>query len=114
MQNDTSSVSNPINILIIENDKASRLNLITLLKRDNYNIFEAEDRDEALEIINDDTQFLDIIFLNREMPLNSGIELLKILKQDLKITVTTSACQPTNCYCLIQKQKTTLCFMELL
>lgn len=66
-------------ILVAEDDKNIRKLLETVLKREGYTVFAAEDGDEALEVM--DVQHIDLIVLDAMMPNKDGYEFTKILRE---------------------------------
>jgi len=68
-------------ILVVDDDMINRKLLNVLLKKSGkYNVIEAENGMEALNIIKNET--IDMILLDIIMPVMDGIDLLKILKSD--------------------------------
>lgn len=67
-----------LNILLVEDDKAIRLLTKHHLK-DEYNIFEAENGEEALEVI--DHNFIDLIIADIMMPKMNGYEFVDELRE---------------------------------
>jgi CheY-like chemotaxis protein len=90
-----------LNILLIEDDmiEVMKLNRTISSLNLNHNIIEANNGEDALEILEKKDQLPDVILLDLNMPKINGIEFLKILKQDnlLKyiptIILTTSSNQ---------------------
>ncbi len=73
-----------MNILLIEDDNIEIMKLqrtVTKLAL-NHKITEAKNGEQALEILRSGEQIPDIILLDLNMPRMSGIEFLKILKED--------------------------------
>lgn len=68
-------------ILIVDDLEINRAILGNIFKK-KYNILEASDGDEALEIIKDNSERLLAILLDLVMPKVSGIEVLKSLKDE--------------------------------
>lgn len=66
------------NILVVEDDKNLRKLIITCLKKENYQTYEASNGIEALEII--DKNFTDLIVTDIMMPKMDGFELTKELR----------------------------------
>lgn len=79
------------NILIVEDDKnLKKLIKITLLRED-YNVFEANDGEEALNVL--DKEYIDLIISDVMMPKMDGFELIKELrssKYQLPILIITA------------------------
>lgn len=67
------------NILVVEDDKNLKKLMITYLKKNSYNIFEANNGMEALDII--DKNYIDLIISDIMMPQIDGYELLKSLRE---------------------------------
>lgn len=66
-------------ILVVEDNKNLRKLMITYLKRNNYEVLEAEDGEKALDII--DKNHIDLIISDIMMPNMDGYELTKELRQ---------------------------------
>lgn len=66
------------NILVVEDDKNLRKLITTCLKKNNYTPFEANDGEEALEML--DKQYIDLIITDVMMPKVDGFELIKELR----------------------------------
>lgn len=66
------------NILVVEDDKNLRKLITTCLKKNNYTPFEANNGEEALEVL--DKQFIDLIITDVMMPKMDGFELIKELR----------------------------------
>lgn len=66
------------NILIVEDDRNLRKLIVTCLKRDNYNTYEALNGIEALDIL--DKKYIDLIISDIMMPQMDGFELVKELR----------------------------------
>jgi len=70
------------NLLIVDDEPLNRDILQHYLEEEAYEITEAGDGDEALEILNSSPDKFDAVLLDRMMPNINGIEVLKIMKQD--------------------------------
>lgn len=104
-----------MNILIVEDDQVQRENLRKMMQEINKNltIYGAEDKDEALKILNDNT--IDIfyidIFLKNSSGLDLAIELRKIYKYEFSWIIfltthkqyITQAFKEVHCYDYILK-----------
>lgn len=66
------------NILVVEDDKNLRKLIVTCLKRENYQTYEATNGIEALEIL--DNNYIDLIVSDIMMPKMNGYELTKELR----------------------------------
>ena len=66
------------NILIVEDDKNLRKLISTFLRKNNYTPFEANDGEEALEML--DKQYIDLIITDVMMPKMDGFALIKELR----------------------------------
>lgn len=73
-----------MNILFIEDDaiETMKLQRTTVKLGLNHNIIEAKNGEEALTVLNSNSQLPDLILLDLNMPRMNGIEFLKILKAD--------------------------------
>ena len=67
-----------VNILVVEDDKHTRKLLETILKREGYSVFKAEDGVKALEVLED--HHIDLIILDIMMPNMDGYEFAKELR----------------------------------
>ncbi|WP_195989367.1 response regulator transcription factor [Clostridium sp. D53t1_180928_C8] len=67
-----------INILVVEDDKHIRRLFETILKRDGYSVFKAEDGLKAMEVL--ENQYIDLIILDIMMPNMDGYEFAKELR----------------------------------
>ena len=75
---------NTLNILLIEDDmiEVMKLSRATKSLRLNHKITEANNGEDALELLKKKDSLPDIILLDLNMPKINGIEFLKILKDD--------------------------------
>lgn len=88
-----------LSILLIEDDKIEKMkvNRTMVSLGLNHRIVEANNGEEALDILNGKNRLPDIIFLDLNMPKINGLEFLKILKSDARlkylpiIIITTSS-----------------------
>lgn len=73
-----------LNILLIEDDmiEVMKLNRTISKLQLHHNIIEANNGEEALDILNKKDELPDIILLDLNMPKLNGIEFLNILKND--------------------------------
>lgn len=67
-----------VNVLVVEDDKHTRKLLETILKREGYSVFKAEDGLKALEVLED--HHIDLIILDIMMPNMDGYEFAKELR----------------------------------
>ena len=67
------------NILVVEDDKNLRKLIVTCLKRENYNTYEATNGVEALNVL--DEQYIDLIVTDIMMPQMDGYELIRELRE---------------------------------
>jgi two-component system OmpR family response regulator len=72
-------VSDVFNILVCEDDKNIRKLMCEYLKMENYNVFESENGEVALEIL--DTAHIDLLITDIMMPKLDGFTLSKTLRQ---------------------------------
>lgn len=68
-----------ISILVVEDDKHARKLLETILKRQGYSVFTAEDGLKGMEIL--DNHHIDLIILDVMMPNMNGLEFAKELRE---------------------------------
>jgi CheY-like chemotaxis protein len=73
-------------ILVVDDEPLNREIIEHYLEDENYEITEASDGNEALEILNESPEKFDVILLDRMMPNVSGIEVLKKMKQDATLS----------------------------
>lgn len=67
------------NILVVEDDKNLIKLIVTCLKRENYNTYEATNGLEALNVL--DEQYIDLIVTDIMMPQMDGYELIRELRE---------------------------------
>lgn len=68
-----------INILVAEDDKHARKLLETILKREGYHVFTAEDGEKVLEVL--EIQHIDLMILDIMMPKIDGYEVVRRLRE---------------------------------
>lgn len=68
------------NILVTDDDKHTRILLTEVLKAENYNVYTAEDGEEALSII--DHEHIDLVVLDVMMPNMDGYKFTEILRDN--------------------------------
>lgn len=68
-----------LNILVVDDDKNTRLLLKAVLEAAKYNVYTASDGEKALEIM--DSQYIDLIVLDIMMPNMDGYEFTKLLRK---------------------------------
>lgn len=79
------------NILVVEDDKNLRKLITTYLQRNKYNIYEATNGEEALNVL--DQSYIDLIVSDIMMPKMDGYELIKSLREakyDVPILIITA------------------------
>ncbi|TPN86881.1 response regulator [Aquimarina algicola] len=78
------------NFLLIEDDEIERLKFARVLQKNNYShkLIEAENGEDALQILENNELIPDIIFLDLNMPKMNGLEFLKILKSNPSLKYT--------------------------
>lgn len=69
-------------ILLVDDDRTLRAVLALQLEQMGYQIIEATNGQEAYEILQQQWDQIDIIVLDREMPVMDGMEFIQTLKQD--------------------------------
>ena len=67
------------NILVVEDDKNLKKLMTTCLKRNSYETFEANNGEEALDIL--ENNYIDLVITDIMMPKMNGYELIKALRQ---------------------------------
>lgn len=67
------------NILVVEDDKNLKKLMVTCLKKNNYETFEASNGEEALKIL--EKNYIDLVITDIMMPKINGYELIKELRQ---------------------------------
>ena len=67
------------NMLVVEDDKNLKKLMTTYLKKNEYNVFEASNGNQALDIL--DTNYIDLIISDIMMPEMDGYELVKSLRE---------------------------------
>ena len=67
-------------ILVVEDDKHTRMLFKAVLQADNYTVSTAENGEEALEIL--DKEHVDLVVLDIMMPKMDGYEFTKVLRQN--------------------------------
>jgi len=82
-------------VLIVDDSKAMRSILKRILESVNYEAFEAEDAEMALDLLYEHDGKFDLILLDWNMPGITGYELLKLIRknpqwQHIKIMMVTS------------------------
>lgn len=82
------------NVLVVEDDKNLKKLMITYLKKNNYNTFEASNGKQALEVL--DQNYIDLVISDIMMPEMDGYELVKDLrdsKYEIPIMLITAKSQ---------------------
>lgn len=78
-------------ILIVEDDKASRLGLFEFVKLEGYSVFEADTVSAALNILNSNN--IDIIITDLKLPDGTGLDLLRSINEGMvqraEVVITT-------------------------
>lgn len=87
------TMTRPAKILVAEDSTSFRNSIIQILRRTPYQVSEARDGLEALELLKADTP--DILLLDIEMPYLTGYDLLDVLRRDswlstIKVIMLTS------------------------
>ncbi len=65
--------------LVVDDERASRLNIIDLLTMEHFTVEEAEDGDSALKLVRSHTY--DVVLLDIRMPKMNGLDVLKHIKK---------------------------------
>ncbi len=75
-----------ITILVVDDDERIRRIVSDFLKRDGFNIYEANDGKQAIDIFNLHNQEIDLVILDVMMPVLDGWQVLKYIKEARKAT----------------------------
>ena len=67
-------------VLVVDDTKNIRMLLTTCLEIKGYKVFTAEDGKSAIDIVKEEKDSIDIIFLDIRMPEMNGTEVLKIIR----------------------------------
>ena len=69
-----------VNILVVDDDKNTRLFFKALLEREKYNVYTAQNGSEALSLMAEES--IDLIVLDVMMPEINGYEFTRILREN--------------------------------
>jgi DNA-binding response OmpR family regulator len=72
-------------VLIVEDDSMTRKALEHKMKLDNYEVLSADDGNKGAEILKKDK--IDILLTDLHMPGYSGLDLIKFVRNELKLTI---------------------------
>ena len=84
-------------ILVVDDDRNSRLLLRAVLQAENYTVFTAENGEDALQVM--DREHIDLVVLDVMMPKMDGYEFTRILRQtdnNLPILMVSARQMPTD------------------
>ena len=84
-------------ILVVDDDRNTRLLLRAVLQAENYTVFTAENGEDALEVM--DKEHVDLVVLDVMMPKMDGYEFTRILRQtdnNLPILMVSARQQPAD------------------
>ena len=84
-------------ILVVDDDKNTRLLLQAVLESENYQVYTAENGEEALRVM--DGQYIDLVVLDIMMPEMDGYEFTRILREsnhDLPILMVSAKQLPAD------------------
>lgn len=84
-------------ILVVDDDKHTRMLIQAILENENYTVFLAKNGEEALDVI--DKEYVDLVVLDIMMPQMDGYELTKILRENdnnLPILMVSAKHQPAD------------------
>lgn len=84
-------------ILVVDDDRNTRLLLRAVLQAENYTVFTAENGEDALEVM--DREHIDLVVLDVMMPKMDGYEFTRILRQtdnNLPILMVTARQMPAD------------------
>ncbi len=83
-------------ILIVEDDDDSLLLMKQILRTKDYQVLEARDGEQAIEVVR--AAKLDLILLDLELPKLNGLDVIRHLRENLKLSslpiVVMTACDP--------------------
>jgi len=101
-------MSRPLNILLVEDDaiEVMKFNRVVKNMETRHKIMEANNGEEALDILKDREVNPDIIVLDLNMPKVNGLEFLRLIKQDdsrrciptIILTTSTNHTDVKECY----------------
>jgi two-component system cell cycle response regulator len=72
-------------VLLVDDDHTVRFMLVSMLENIGFAVLEAQDGDQALQIIKRAPESIDMVLLDQEMPKLSGMELLQKLKASRRL-----------------------------
>src|SRR5688500_12378960 len=75
-------------VLIAEDDTQLRKLIIAILSREGYRFIEAENGADAITAIENMSSDLAVALIDLKMPVVDGLTLVKLIKQDTKLTET--------------------------
>jgi len=83
-------------ILLVQSDKRSRFELFVILKKNKYDVLEADSVNQAVKLLNSKPS-IDLIMSGKDMPEKSGFDLVRYLRGkkdlvDIPVILTTSCC----------------------
>ena len=84
-------------ILVVDDDRNTRLLLRAVLQAENYTVFTAENGEDALQVM--DREHIDLVVLDVMMPKMDGLEFTRILRQtdnNLPILMVSARQQPAD------------------
>jgi len=67
-------------VLVVDDDEALTETISEVLKRKNYNVLIASNGQEALEICKSNSNFIDLVISDVEMPIMNGVEFVNKLR----------------------------------
>lgn len=82
-----------VNILVVDDDKNIRQLISVILKKENFNVYEASDGQEALDII--ENKKIDLSIIDIMMPIKDGYSLTEDIRKsyDMPILMVTAKCE---------------------
>lgn len=82
-----------VNILVVDDDKNIRQLISVILKKENFNVYEASDGHEALDII--ENKKIDLSIIDIMMPIKDGYSLTEDIRKsyDMPILMVTAKCE---------------------
>lgn len=75
----------PLNILAVDDDRIERLFMSQQIKEMGHNVIEAENGQQALQVLMDKKSRIDIVLIDRLMPVLDGVSVVLRMKDDIAL-----------------------------